>query len=318
MTANKNNKTKKRATATAALKSSQQHEQEERKRDDVDVNDDDEHKKKEQRATNSPHEKSMAILIVLLAFVRLFYRWYNRPHTFISCTDEQAFVKESENYLLPWEFEKLKKCTMEHPRLENKNALHKSSFAKTRGFVVKFNEEGISSFINHPDYGDCFGELFKKMRLPDTNAYVLNTLLCELSEYEEWKNNLTAVGLHLDQTVGMQGLKADHQFLAHQVNVFYVDVADDMQGGELEVWKYGNGSLKENEYLKPHKSVKPVVNKLVEFRGDSFHQVKAYHTRANSQIKRLSIVLEQYKIREEFMENTIDFLEALKANMTMM
>ena len=215
------------------------------------------------------------------------------------------------------QYEKIRKCTLNYPRLKIPSALSSGSFSKTRGFVVKFNKEGVDSFLNHPGYGDCYGDLFEKMRLPETNAYVFNALLCELSDYDDWKNNQTSVGLHLDQTVGLQGLKADHQFLAHQVNVLYVDVAADMKGGELEGWRYGNGDLKQSDLLKPHLSIKPEKNKLVMFRGDSFHQVKAYHT-SESTIKRLSLVLEQYKISDEFVPNTVVWMEALKQNMTMM
>ena len=101
------------------------------------------------------------------------------------------------------------------------------------------------------------------------------------------------------------------------MNVLYVDVAADMKGGEFEGWRYGSGDLKQSDLLKPHLSIKPEKNKLVMFRGDSFHQVKAYHT-SESTTKRLSLVLEQYKISDEFVPNTVVWMEALKQNMTMM
>lgn len=262
-------------------------------------------------------EQHVALIIVFFTLVRLFVRYHFRPSTFITCTEDQPLVEEKENFLNFLDYEKIRKCTLNHPRLQVPSTLSSASFSKTRGFVVKFNKEGVDSFLNHPDYGDCFGDLFKKMQLPETNAYVFNALLCELSDYDEWKNNKTSVGLHLDQTVGLQGLKADHQFLAHQVNVFYVDVAPDMKGGELEGWRYGKGDLKRSDLLTPHMSIKPEKNKLVMFRGDSFHQVKAYHT-SDSATKRLSLVLEQYKISDEFVPNTVVWMEALKQNMTMM
>ena len=262
-------------------------------------------------------EQHLALIIVLVTLVRLFIRYKFRPKTFITCTEDQPLMEVKENFLNFLEYEKNRKCTLNHPRLKIPSALSSGSFSKTRGFVVKFNKEGVDSFLNHPDYGDCYGDLFEKMRLPETNAYVFNALLCELSDYDDWKNNQTSVGLHLDQTIGLQGLKADHQFLAHQVNVLYVDVAADMKGGELEGWRYGSGDLKQSDLLKPHLSIKPEKNKLVMFRGDSFHQVKAYHT-SESTTKRLSLVLEQYKISDEFVPNTVVWMEALKQNMTMM
>ena len=114
-----------------------------------------------------------------------------------------------------------------------------------------------------------------------------------------------------------KGLQSNHQFLEHQVNVLYVDVAPDMKGGELEGWRYMKGDLKVSDLPNPHMTIKPEKNKLVMFRGDTFHQVKAYHT-AHSTTKRLSLVLEQYKISDEYFPNTVTWMEALKQNMTMM
>ena len=67
-------------------------------------------------------------------------------------------------------------------------------------------------------------------------------VVCDLSNYE-LKNNKTSIGLHIDEAVGLEGLTDSHRFIAHQVNVFYVDVAPDMIGGELEIWRYGSGDL---------------------------------------------------------------------------
>ena len=300
----------------------------------ADANDDDDDEKKKRREVSTGgrrrqqqqqprlyfgilKEHDVAWIIVIFALVRLCTRYWFRPSTFITCTEEQPLVKIEENFLNFLEYEKLRKCTMEHPRLHIPSALSTGAFSKTRGFVVKFNKEGVDSFLNHPDYGDCFGDLFNKMRLPETNAYVFNALLCELSDYDEWRNNKTTVGLHLDQTVGLEGLQSNHQFLAHQVNVLYVDVAPDMKGGELEGWRYMKGDLKVSDLPNPHMTIKPEKNKLVMFRGDTFHQVKAYHT-AHSTTKRLSLVLEQYKISDEYFPNTVTWMEALKQNMTMM
>ena len=73
----------------------------------------------------------------------------------------------------------------------------------------------------------------------------------------------------------MEGLTDSHQFFAHQVNVFYVDVAPDMLGGELEIWRYGSGDLSNLKVRMPDASITPEKNKLVRFRGASFHQGKA-------------------------------------------
>jgi len=257
------------------------------------------------------------IVYVYMTMKRYHYRYDSWPTTFITCTEDQPLVKIEENFLNFLEYEKLRKCTLEHPRLNVPSSLSQAAFGKTRGFVSKFDEEGVDIFLNHPDFGDCFGDLFKKMRAPGMNAYVFSAVVCDLSTHDELKNNKTSIGLHIDQAVGLEGLRASHQFVAHQVNVFYVDVAPDMIGGELEIWRYGSGNLSNMKSRMPHASIRPEKNKLVRFRGDSFHQVKAYHS-SQALTKRLSLVLEQYKIKDEFVPNTVDWMEALKEDMMMM
>ena len=51
-------------------------------------------------------------------------------------------MEVKENFLNFLEYEKIRKCTLNHPRLKIPSSLSSSSFSKTRGFVVKFNKEG--------------------------------------------------------------------------------------------------------------------------------------------------------------------------------
>ena len=258
--------------------------------------------------------KLVTLAIVIVALIRLGLRWYTKPKPMISCTPEQELVHVHGDFLPREEFETLKLCTLKHPKLHVASALGNEAFGKTQGFVVKFNEDGVSSFLHHPEYGECFGNVFEKLRLPETNAFVFNALLCELSDYEDWKSNKTSVGLHLDQTVGMRRrVSPISDFLAHQVNVLYIDVADDMVGGELEVWSYGKGDWRSLDLQRPEQSITPAINTMVAFRGDSFHQVKAYYTNRGSNKKRLSLVLEQYKIDSQYYENTIEWAEQHKS-----
>eukprot|EP00889_Picochlorum_renovo_P002135 jgi/Picre1/29165/NNA_004558.t1 len=252
---------------------------------------------KRQKDAKTSHERLLTLVIIGIALIRLGFRWYTKPQTMISCTPEQELVQVFTDFLPRHEFEALKSCTLGHSKLHVQSALGDKAFGKTKGFVVKFNNDGVSTFLNHPDYGECFGSLFERMRLPETNAYVFNALLCELSDYESWKSNKTSVGLHLDQTVGMrQHVHSISDFLAHQVNVLYIDIADDMVGGS---W-----------------SITPEINTMVAFRGDGFHQVKAYHNAHGSKKKRLSLVLEQYKIDTQYYANTIEWAEEQKASYT--
>lgn len=272
---------------------------------------------KRQKDAKTSHERLLTLVVIGIALIRLGFRWYTKPQTMISCTPEQELVQVFTDFLPRHEFEALTSCTLGHSKLHVQSALGDKAFGKTKGFVVKFNNDGVSTFLNHPDYGECFGSLFERMRLPETNAYVFNALLCELSDYESWKSNKTSVGLHLDQTVGMrQHVHSISDFLAHQVNVLYIDIADDMVGGELEVWSYGNGDWTSLDLRQPDRSITPEINTMVAFRGDGFHQVKAYHNAHGSKKKRLSLVLEQYKIDTQYYANTIEWAEEQKASYT--
>ena len=145
------------------------------------------------------------IVYVYMTMKRYHYRYVSWPTRFNTCTEDQPLVKIEENFLNFLEYEKLRKCTLEHPRLNVPSSLSPAAFGKTRGFVSKFNEGGVDSFLNHPDFGDCFGDLFKKMSAPGMNAHVFSAVVCDLSNYDELKNNKTSVGLHIDQAVGLEG-----------------------------------------------------------------------------------------------------------------
>ena len=128
------------------------------------------------------------IVYVYMTMKRYHYRYDSWPTRFITCTEDQPLVKIEENFLNFLEYEKLRKCTLEHPRLNVPSSLSPAAFGKIRGFVSKFNEEGVDSFLNHPDFGDCFGDLFKKMSAPGMNAHVFSAVVCDLSNYDELKN----------------------------------------------------------------------------------------------------------------------------------
>lgn len=93
----------------------------------------------------------------------------------------------------------------------------------------------------------------------------------------------------------------------------YVDVPEDMVGGALELWRYG--SWKDTLRMKrtsPDYTATPSNNTMVAFRGDSYHQVKAYHS-ATSKAARLSLVLEQYKIgHRRHVSDTLEWVEEAK------
>lgn len=97
--------------------------------------------------------------------------------------------------------------------------------------------------------------------------------------------------------------KSGSHFLAHSVSVVYVSVPSDMKGGDLELFGPGETASFEKDSdteelgrpdLRDSELVTPIENMLVEFRGDSWHQVQGYSTETSE--KRISLVLEQFKL----------------------
>jgi hypothetical protein len=117
-------------------------------------------------------------------------------------------------------------------------------------------------------------------------------------------NNTNLVALHLDQTVG---IKSKRSFLAHQVAVLYVDVPSDLVGGELELFMGSSLTEESVADVEPGAKLVPRENRLVIFRGDAYHRVKPFSSLEGG--RRISIVLEAYKIPPNHYESTTRYEE---------
>ena len=51
---------------------------------------------------------------------------------------------------------------------------------------------------------------------------------------------------------------------------------------------------------------------MVRFRGDTFHQVQAYHVKDRSNSRRFALVLEQYKLRKDVYDRLGSNVEVIK------
>ena len=77
------------------------------------------------------------------------------------------------------------------------------------------------------------------------------------------------------------------------VNVLYVDIPEDMEGGELEL--YSTAVHKYVPGRKPLQRVRPQVGMLCRFRGDMFHKVNSMKRGSRP---RISLVLEEYVLAD--------------------
>lgn len=120
-----------------------------------------------------------------------------------------------------------------------------------------------------------------------------------------------AVGLHVDTSLGIKSHKV---FMAHQVDVCYIQVPAQMEGGDLELFAYNDGVTPATE-RQPDQVVQPEENTHVCFRGDAYHQVRAF--KSGGKGARVSLVVEQYIVDEDYYWLTKPF-EISKKGMQMM
>jgi hypothetical protein len=140
-------------------------------------------------------------------------------------------------------------------------------FAGTRGFSLVFTRGGLSCARAELPFLAPY--LARTLR-PTCNAFYLNPLLMERG---------AAIAPHVDCTLA--------PFLGERVTpvmvgVLYVDVPDDLVGGELVL----------SDGAREVGRVAPRAGTLLYFGGRLLHHVTAVETRST----RLSLVCEQYKL----------------------
>ena len=62
------------------------------------------------------------------------------------------------------------------------------------------------------------------------------------------------------------------QAVAHETDVLYVQVPEDMAGGRLNLWPVGTD---DDDPEAPFHTIEPVENKVLRFRGDAIHKARA-------------------------------------------
>lgn len=159
------------------------------------------------------------------AFLYGVYYCVQTPWFMQTCTADQPLVDIQDDFLPKTTFAELRDCLANHPL---SNELDDNNFNGTHGFVINFSAEGVPDFREHRHFA-CLVPYFNTVRLPQSNAFVVNLLTCELaSGVEDKAGNRIAVGTHIDNTVAIRSWRT---FLAHQVNVLYALIPADMKGG---------------------------------------------------------------------------------------
>ena len=190
------------------------------------------------------------------------------------------------------------------------NALSAHTFGGSRGFVLRFNNDGADTAF--ADERAVLRPFFDAAKDPEADAFVLNVLVIDPAEDDEAGFNEFAraadgsdpgladsepssmapatadysIGLHVDNTVGIRSVR---KFFAHEVGVLYVQVPSTARGGELEV----HASVPEDPAAAVTSAATPVPEdgilanvsvavvapkegRFIAFRGDAHHRVRTY------------------------------------------
>jgi hypothetical protein len=156
------------------------------------------------------------------------------------------------------------------------------AFVATRGFSITFHRDRIGDVVERFPFVAPFLDLaLDHARVRDVqrkpllggpplpNALYVNVLVVPPG---------AAVGRHVDATLG----PSNGSVVPEAVAVLYLDVPDDMRGGELLLW---DADIRVQQ-------IEPRVNRFVLFLGRLGHEVTA----VEASRPRVSIVCEQYAL----------------------
>ncbi|MCY7285242.1 MAG: 2OG-Fe(II) oxygenase, partial [Cyanobacteria bacterium CAN_BIN43] len=149
-------------------------------------------------------------------------------------------------------------------------------FVGTKGFSVVFRRSHISTVEQQFPY---FQPYLERALQPDCNAFYLNPLLLKTG---------SRVDPHIDRSLRSYCKTVEPPMV---VSVLYVDVPDDLQGGELV--------LRSNK--RQVGKICPQANTLLFFQGDLTHSINAVVG------NRLSLVCEQYNLEAAELEDIPEF-----------
>ncbi len=151
-------------------------------------------------------------------------------------------------------------------------------FAKTKGFSIAFTRSGIPQVEAKFPYLKPYLQTVLKSAC---NAFYLNPLVLEGHSY---------VDPHIDCSLGVYPMEMINPRL---VSILYVEVPEDLQGGQLVL---------QEEELEPWK-ITPQKNLLIHFLGWILHSVTA----VQSQHQRISVICEQYNLESEMLSKIPEF-----------
>ncbi len=196
----------------------------------------------------------------------------------------RPYVKAERAFSPEW-LETVRQAVVSSPLLASSTL--NARFTGTLGFSIAFRREGLDKMSHH---FPAFGPYLEAVLHPRGNAFFLNPLVIHHGHH---------VAPHIDRSLKSWTVPDIPPFPL-KVSVLYVDVPEDLQGGELVLHRLG-----------PVTTVVPAPNLLVQFHGKLRHEVKA----VTSELKdrpRISLVCEHYRLPPELLERVPDFFVRTK------
>lgn len=244
----------------------------------------------------------------------------NTEHVYLSVSRNQTLYEEFPDFLPPDTFSRIASCLSNHSAISS-NPLE-DAFSGTTGFATIFSgKSGVRRFLAEKRFNcdgdtdsDTFNPLaafFKKALDPLATGFVMNVLVAD--NHNNQHSPKLVVGVHVDNTL-------DHsipnsEYLPNTVSVLYLNVPADMKGGHLDI--FGIDADNGVYHGDMAASVFPQENKMARFRGDAYHQVRGYTTEQITE-KRISLVLEQYRVLPHHEKLLTEYTTVVKNGMTMM
>ena len=232
--------------------------------------------------------KTVYYILIIVLFVYIInrhieiedYFHYKRSHPY-----GFPLIDIQDDFLSPEECKDLKEYILKHELLNN-------DWGKNT--IIRFNTSEDSKKMFLEKNLEKIYKIFERIKQPGTNAYIVNTAILSNSYNSEKYNQITG---HYDDSINIQDW-TKRMILPVCTTILYINIPENCEGGNLYLSPFGSrGGLEtKTQYI-------PKQGRKLTFRGDTNHLVEPFFCENNTE-KRISLVLEQYKIPDKYMSDT--------------
>jgi len=248
-------------------------------------------------------------LFVLVTVVFLYIFITQRAIVSTSSSLEPLLQESGwSNSLGYFEYRTLRSCVLQHGFLKTQNttrySIDAAGYLNTKGFVARFNLEGLRELKEEPGELGCFLPFISKVKHEIANTFVLKVFSVRTANTSEFETE-KAHGQELPPSIGWHrfssaNIKSRHSFIAHQATLLHIQVPSDMEGGACVVYA---PSEPENRISRI-----PYENKLLNVRGDALLKMEAFSSKLEGDDAWYTgILLEQYSIPESLLPYSSKF-----------